>query len=144
MRYEPRAVVEHDYEFARNPGKWELLERNRLVFMLTLWERRTLLVLMPALLGMEAAMFTVSVAQGWWRAKLAGWAWLVRHRDLIRARRAEVEAARVVPDAGVLSHLTGRFEPGAEAGVSAPGLVQTVSSVYWRVARLLLRVRPAT
>jgi GT2 family glycosyltransferase len=140
VRYVPSAVVEHDYEFARNPSKWELLERNRLVFMLTLWERRTLAVLAPALIGMEVAMFAVSVAQGWWKGKVKGWVWLLRHRSLIRGRRAEVSRAKRVPDAAVLAMFTARFEPGAEAGMSAPGVFQAGSSAYWRVARRLLGV----
>jgi GT2 family glycosyltransferase len=141
VRFEPGAVVDHDYEFARNPGKWELLERNRLFFMFTLWERRTLAVVLPALLGMELAMFAVSVAQGWWRAKLRGWWWLWRHRSLVRTRRAQVAAARRVPDRELLHLLTGRFDPGAESGVSAPAAVQTVSAAYWWLARRALRVR---
>jgi GT2 family glycosyltransferase len=141
VRFEPRAVVDHDYEFARNPGKWELLERNRLFFMLTLWERRTLAVVMPALLGMELAMFAVAVAQGWWRAKVRGWWWLIRHRSLIRTRRVEVAATRRVPDRELLHLLTGRFDPGVEAGVSAPGVVQAVSATYWWLARRLLGAR---
>lgn len=138
VRYEPSAVVDHDYEFARNPGKWELLERNRLFLMLTLWERRTLVVILPALLGMELAMLAVSLRQRWWRAKLRGWWWLLRHRSLIRARRAEIAATRVVPDCDVLPRLTGRFDPGSETGVSAPAVVQSVSAAYWWLARRLL------
>lgn len=141
VRFVPSAVVEHDYEFARNPSKWELLERNRLFFMLTLWERRTLVVLGPALIGMELAMLAVSVAQGWWRAKVRGWIWLLRRRSLIRGRRAEVSRSKRVPDADVLARFTARFEPGAEAGVSAPAVMQAGSSAYWHVARRLLGVR---
>lgn len=141
VRYQPDAVVEHDYDFARNPSKWEQMERNRLVFMFTLWERRTLAVLMPALLGMEMAMFAVSVKQGWWRAKVRGWWWLVRHRALLRDRRAEVDLLRRVPDAEVLTLLTGRFDPGASTGVGAPAFVQSVSTAYWLMARRILGVR---
>ena len=141
VRYVPSAVAEHDYEFARNPSKWELLERNRLLFMLTLWEARTLAVLAPALIGMELAMFAVSVAQGWWRAKVRGWVWLLRHRSLIRARRAEVARTKRVPDAEVLGLFTARFEPGSEAGVSAPAFMQAGSSAYWSLARRVLGVR---
>ena len=79
-RYVPDAVVLHRYEFGRNPSKMYLLERNRLLLLLTLYERRTLLLLTPALLGLELAMVAVALRQGWARQKAAGWWWLLRTR----------------------------------------------------------------
>jgi len=41
----PKADVRHDYEFGRNPGKFALIERNRLQFVLTAYSRRLLVPL---------------------------------------------------------------------------------------------------
>ncbi|MCW2779212.1 MAG: glycosyl transferase family 2, partial [Frankiales bacterium] len=56
----PDAVVVHRYEFSRNPLKMYLLERNRLLLVLTLLERRTLLALLPVLVLVELCMVALS------------------------------------------------------------------------------------
>jgi len=136
--YVPDAVVLHRYEFSRNPLKMYLLERNRLLMLLTLYERRTLLLLGPALLGLELAVLLVALRQGWARQKVRGWWWLLRHGSDVRRRRAEVQAARTVPDRELARLLTAGFDPGADAGVSAPAALTAGSRAYWAVVRRLL------
>ncbi|QNN53674.1 glycosyltransferase family 2 protein [Nocardioides mesophilus] len=131
----PDAVVLHHYEFARNPLKMYLLERNRLMLVATLYERRTLALIAPALLGLELAMLAVALRQGWARQKLRGWVWLLRHRGEVRARRDLVQAHRSVGDAALAVRLTGDFHPGADSGIAAPGWLRAGSRAYWSVVR---------
>src|SRR4051794_689521 len=63
--YVPDAVAVHRYEFSRNSFKLEMIERNRLMFLATLWGRRPLLLLSPALVGLELAMVALAAKQGW-------------------------------------------------------------------------------
>jgi GT2 family glycosyltransferase len=139
VRYVPDAVVLHHYEFSRNDLKMYLLERNRLFLLLTLYERRTLLALLPALLGLELAVLALSVAQGWWRQKVRGWWWLVRNRSTVRSRRQQVQAARRVPDRDLLHLFTARFEPGAESGMRTPPVLDAGSRFYWKIVRQIVR-----
>jgi len=136
--YVPEAVVLHRYEFSRNPFKMYLLERNRLLMLLTLYERRTLVLLAPALLGLEVSMLAVSVKQGWAREKVTGWWWLVRHQREIRRRRTKVQAARTRGDADMAVLLTGDFDPGGETGLAAPFVVRRGSRAYWWLVRQAL------
>lgn len=141
VRYVPEAVALHDYEFTRNPQKMYLLERNRLLALLTLYERATLALLLIPVLGLEMAVFAVALRQGWGRQKARGWWWLLTHTVAIRQRRAEVQHSRRVGDAAVLPLLTDRFAPGEESGFSAPRLATLASAVYWRLARRVLAAR---
>ena len=79
--YLPDAVVRHHYEFSRNELKYYLIERNRLITVLTTYQMRSLIVLAPVLALTEAAMLAAALAGGWVRPKARGWAWLWRHRD---------------------------------------------------------------
>jgi GT2 family glycosyltransferase len=138
VRYCPDAVVAHHYEFSRNPTKNYLLERNRLLNVLTLYPRRTLLVLAPVLLAFELAMLALAARLGWLTEKWAGYRWIAAHRAWLRARRRDVQAARTVPDAVVTDLLTSRLDPGnvdLPPGVAA---VNAVVTAYWRVARRIL------
>jgi GT2 family glycosyltransferase len=132
------AVVLHHYEFSRNSMKMYLLERNRQILVLTLFEKRTLLLIAPALLGLELAMFAVSLRQGWAAAKVRGWWWLLRHRRDVAAARRVTQSARMRSDADLAALLTGDFDPGEEAGFASPMVLRRASRAYWAAVRLAL------
>jgi GT2 family glycosyltransferase len=132
----PDAIAVHRYEFGRNPSKFYLVERNRLMFVLTLWGPRALLLLAPPLLALEAGMTLLALKQGWIRQKAAGWAWLWRHRRQVAARRRVVRSARTVPDRVWMRVLTDTLDTPL---IALPGLVQKplnlAMRVYWRAVR---------
>jgi GT2 family glycosyltransferase len=138
VEYVPDAIVLHHYEFSRNPTKSYLLERNRLVLLLTTYQLRSLLVLAPMLLVTEAAMVGAAVFGGWGGAKLRGWGWIWQHRGWIRARRRELQTTRTVPDRALASQLTGRFAPSNLEAPPGLGVYNMIGEGYWRLARRLL------
>lgn len=133
----PEAVVLHRYEFSRNPEKFYLLERNRLLLVLTVWGRRLLLVAAPLLLALEVATLALSLRDGWTRQKVRAWWWLLRHPDVVRRRRREVQAARVVSDRVLGRVLTGDLDPRVP-GLQVPGPARAACRTYWSLARRLL------
>ncbi|MEA2702621.1 MAG: hypothetical protein QOD63_566, partial [Actinomycetota bacterium] len=142
--YVPDARVVHRYEFSRNAGKWFLLERNRLVLVLTAYEPRTVALLLPALLGVEVGMLAVSLRAGWGREKLRSWAWLFRHRRWVGERRRQLQSERTVPDRVVAPRLEGRF---AAAHVDLPRWARPADGIlagYWWATRRMLTRRPTT
>jgi GT2 family glycosyltransferase len=135
---DPRADVYHDYEYDRNTGKQYLLERNRLVFVLSTYSGRLLLLLGPVLLALELGLAVQAGREGWLRDKVRGWAWCARHAGwLIRQRRA-TQRLRCVPDRDVAAVLTPTLSP---AMISIPAAARTANraiEAYWRVARRAL------
>ncbi len=130
--YVADAVVTHHYEFGRHPSKLYLAERNRLVLLLTVLERRTLVRLAPVLALVELGMLGVATIQGWGGAKLRGWWWLVRHRRWLRTRRGRVQMARTVGDDALLAWFDTRL---ADANVPLPpgvGVLDAVLAPVWR------------
>lgn len=138
VQYVPDAVVVHHYEFSRNQLKSYLVERNRLLTVLTAYQTRTLVVLTPMLLFTEAALFAAAVAGGWGRAKARGWAWIWKHRAWVRARRAQLRGERTVRDRDLAGLLTARFTPSNLEAPPGLGVYNAVSVAYWALARRLL------
>lgn len=138
VEYVPDSVVLHHYDFSRSERKLYLLERNRAILILTTYQRRSLLVLAPALLLTEFLMLGAALLGGWGRAKLDGWRWLWRHRAWLRSRRAVIQNERVVSDAMIFERVTARFNPANVAVPPAVGIFNAVMSGYWRLARKLL------
>jgi GT2 family glycosyltransferase len=135
---DPRADVLHDYDFGRNPRKQYLLERNRLVFVLTAYSARLLALVAPVLLAGEAATLALAVREGWGREKVAGWGWLVRHAGWLRRRRRETQALRRVSDRELARWLSAVIDP-ANFPVPAPVRAgNRLVAAYWSVARRAL------
>jgi GT2 family glycosyltransferase len=135
----PDAIALHRYEFSRNPHKYYLVERNRLMFVYTLWSRRAMLLLAPPLLGLEAAMVLLSVKQGWFKQKVRGWLWLWSNRRDLRQRRELLQRERVVRDRDWMRRLTDRLDTPL---IPLPGLVlkplNFAMRVYWATVRRAL------
>ena len=110
--YVPDAIVVHRYEFSRRAEKYFLLERNRLFMVASCYEARTITLLLPLLLVLEAGFFVLALREGWWRQKLRSWRWLVRNRSRVAARRVEVQRARRVPDRDLVHLFCDDLLPG--------------------------------
>jgi GT2 family glycosyltransferase len=136
---DPGADVLHDYVLERADRRKEYyLERNRLVFVLTAFSARLLLLLAPILLAVEAGLVLIAVRQGWPREKARGWAWLVRHRSWLVRRRREVQTARRVPDRELARFLTPVLDPRMLELPPGAAVLNGVVSAWWRGVRVLL------
>ena len=135
---DPGADVFHDYEYSRNAEKEALLERNRLVFLLSCYSLRLLLLLSPVLLSAEVAMAGLATKEGWLRGKVRGWTWCARNARWLARQRRETQRMRRVPDRELVQLLTPVISP---AMVSVPSLVRAANpllAAYWRVVRRAL------
>jgi GT2 family glycosyltransferase len=135
---DPAADVFHEYEYGRNPRKSYFLERNRLVFVLTAYSARQLILLLPVLLATELGMAGLAAKEGWLRDKAAGWGWLLRHARLVARRRRGTQALRRVRDRELAPHITPTFSPGM---VPVPGPLRAANPIvrgYWSLVRRAL------
>jgi GT2 family glycosyltransferase len=135
----PDAVVKHGYEMHQSPQKMYLVERNRLVAVLTLYDARTLLLLLPAAVVVEIAMLALAARRGWVREKVRGWWWVLRHRDWIRERRRKLTAERAVGDRAVAPVLATRMlDANIELSQKLAPL-DVALAAYWSFVRRVLR-----
>jgi GT2 family glycosyltransferase len=134
----PEADVYHEYEFGRNPGKQYLLERNRLVFVLSSYSPRLLLLLAPVLASTEIAMLLLALKEGWARDKLAGWGWLLRHAGWLRNHRHETQRLRQVRDRDLARFLSPVLSP---AMIPVPAPIRALNPLvagYWNLVKRAL------
>ena len=134
VTYAPAAVAEHTYSFTKNPEKMFLLERNRLMTVLTTYPRPLLLRVLPALVATEPLLLAMAASQGWARPKLRSWGWLVRHATVIAARRRRLQAGSGDWRA-VAALLESRIEQDVTAAPGAMGILNTLFAAYWLVVR---------
>jgi GT2 family glycosyltransferase len=134
----PAADVLHDYDFSRNPGKHYLLERNRLVFVLSSFSPRLLLLLAPVIASAEVGMLALALKEGWARDKLRGWGWLVRNAGWLRRQRRETQRLRRVRDRELARFLSPVLAPGMIPVPSPVRAINPLVARYWEVVKKLL------
>ena len=131
----PEADVYHDYEFGRNPAKHYLLERNRLIFVLTAYPARLLVPVAPVLLAGELALTFLALGQGWIGPKAAGWGWLGRHGRWLFRHRRETMGLKRVPTREMAQFLTPVLDPKMIQLPRALGIANALMSGYWEAMR---------
>lgn len=136
--YVPGAVSLHRYDFSRHPAKYYLVERNRLLNLLTLFEVRTLMLILPPLIAVEVALLVVAVRQGWLRDKMRAYVWLWEHVDWVKRRRNAIQATRTVPDREMARLYTGNLNPTIMPLPRALRCLDTTMSHYWSVTKRLI------
>jgi GT2 family glycosyltransferase len=137
---EPRAVVEHDYEFEASAGhKWRWLERNRLAFLVRTYPPALLALLAPALLATELALLAVSSRGGWGAQKRAANAEVLRWLPRLLRERRRIQRGRTVGAAEFASWLTPDLDSPFIAGPARSGPARLALRGYWAAVRALLR-----
>lgn len=134
----PAARVEHDYEFAKGPGKWYLLERNRWQTVLGTYPGPLLAALAPALLLFELALLPVAAAGGWLPQKLRAQAWVVRSLPALMRRRRRVQRHRQVSALAFARRLDARLDSPFLGAAARIGPLVVLQRVYWRAVLALL------
>jgi GT2 family glycosyltransferase len=129
------ADIYHDYDFEKHGKKRYFMERNRIVFLGTCFSARTLLVLAPLLIATELAMLLLSLRQGWFRDKLAGWVWLVRNARALFRRRRETQRQRLVRDRDLIGLLTSVVDPGMLRVPAVVRILNPLVAGYWVLVR---------
>lgn len=130
------AVITHHYRLGMSPRKFYHLERNRLLTLLKVYEGRTLRRIAPALLLTELATWAFALLKGWpyLRARWQGYRWLWRNRAAIRAKRAEVQRSRSVPDAVILRDALTRLPFDQLTSPKLAGVLERLTTPLYRMA----------
>ena len=136
--YVPQAVVLHRHEFARNPSKYYLMERNRLILVFTSFGASTLVAIAPALMLAEFGLLAVAVLQGWGRQKVAGWWWVLHNFKWIRSRRSQLQHERTVGDRDLAGLWSDRFDTPLKPLPAILRPLDGALAAYWSLARRLI------
>lgn len=136
---EPRAVCDHDYEFAKGSHKWRYLERNRWATIVRTYPARLLLLLTPALIATEVALLAVAVRGGWIREKLRADSEVVRWLPRLLRERRTIQAERRI-DAAAFARacLTPDLDSEYLGAAGRSPVLRSLLRLYWRVVLRLL------
>jgi N-acetylglucosaminyl-diphospho-decaprenol L-rhamnosyltransferase len=138
---EPAAVVDHDYEFAKGPAKWRLLERNRWATMLRCYPGPLLALLAPALVVTEVALLAVAAFGGWLPQKLAAAAETLRALPRLMRERRAIQATRTISSAEFAIWLTPDLDSPFLGRVGRLAALRFALRAYWWLVLRVLESR---
>jgi len=137
---EPSAVVYHQYEFSRSIKKYYFMERNRFLVILQNYHFLTLLLILPALVIMELAVFLFSFKNGWWREKLKiyGYFFYRKHWQMIFENRSKTQALRKLTDRKTVSDFSGLIEHQEVSNILLDKIANPIFNLYWRIVKQII------
>jgi GT2 family glycosyltransferase len=135
---EPRARVDHEYEFAKGPRKWRLLERNRWATLIRAYPSSLLALLAPALLATELALVAISLTGGWGRQKALAWLDVARWLPRLFRERREIQASRRVGAGTFARALTPDLDSSYLGAAGRSRVLRAVLRAYWSLVLALL------
>ena len=102
------ARIVHHYDLKMSSQKFYWLERNRLLTLLLILEKRTLKRLLLSLIITETATWIFALMHGpqYVRARIQGYRWLWRHRTQWKKNRRVIQESRQIPDTALLRRMT--------------------------------------
>lgn len=135
------SIVYHKYEFSRSIQKYFWMERNRFIVLLIHFRRRTLLLILPMLMAMEAGMFLFALRSGWWREKLRVYGWFFRFKNTraALAARRRAQKTRVLPDRALARLMTTEISYQDIANPLLRHIGNPLMRAYWKVVKPLIR-----
>ena len=136
----PKSVVYHKYEFSRSIKKYYFMERNRRLVLLQNYRLATLIVIFPAWLLMDLAMFFYSFIAGWWREELKVCWYLINSGNWgkIWRSRQRVQATRKISDRQLIRRWVSKIEFQEIASPILKYLVNPALNLYWQVVKRLI------
>lgn len=142
----PESLVRHKYQLKMGPSKFFYIERNRWLVMLRVYRWRTLLLLLPGLLAIEAMTWVGAAMLGprHLLAKGRSYASIIGMAATIRRGRGRVQALRGLSDRALLRRLQGplpvdQLVPRSPLARGAMEVANGMLGGYFRLARLLVR-----
>jgi len=136
---EPRAVSDHEYEFAKGPAKWRYLERNRWATILRTYPARLLALVMPALLATELALHVVAGVGGWLGPKLRADLDVIAALPRLYGERRGIQALARIEAAEFARGLSADLDSAFLGRASDSGLLRRLLGAYWRLVLGFLR-----
>jgi hypothetical protein len=132
--YVPSSRILHKWSPTLGYGsrKFYLLEYERVLSVWKNYSRRTLLLLAPLLILVEASVLVYATFKGWLAEKVRSYSDLLRLRGPLTRRRRLIEARRVIDDAAIV----GRFVTEIEHPYVGPAGLILDRLAAWVFARV--------
>lgn len=136
------ARADHAYEFDKGGEKWRYLERNRWATVIRTYPAALLVLVMPALIATDVALWPVALAGGWGRQRLLALADTLQSLPRLLAERRRIQATRAISAGAFAAALSPDLDSTFLGAASKSRTLRSLLRAYWRAVTALLRSNP--
>ncbi|BDQ31809.1 glycosyl transferase [Nitrosopumilus zosterae] len=111
--YVPKSIVYHPIEgtsFKWSPLKFKLMERNRKYCLLTLYDRKTLLKMIPGLFLVDIAVFFFYLKKGLVKMKISADVEILQNFKIINQKYSQNQKIKIISDKEIIQHLKNKVD----------------------------------
>ena len=133
----PKSIVYHKYEFSRSVLMIYYMERNRHLAMLHYYKLPTLILVMPAVLGMDLGMFFYSIAGGWTKKyfQVIKYFLLPKTWACIILKRRKI---RKIKDKDIIKNFEGRVLFQEIENPVLKYIANPIFNLYWQIVKRII------
>lgn len=107
IMYCPTSLVYHKYKFLRSKRSFYYLNRNRILTFLKLYQKKTYVGLLPAILVYEFFVISYAVLNGFVPQLLNAYLYIIKNRKSIKYKRYNTTTYKKISDAELIRSLEG-------------------------------------
>ncbi len=133
----PESIVYHKYQYSRNQRKYYFLEVSRFVSIIKYYELKTLVLILPAMLILEAGILVFSILHGWFNDKIKAYFYIISNFSRLLRKRSLVQKARCMSDRDISMYFKGEIT-FKELNNVCLQLVNPLFNVYWHSVQKIL------
>jgi GT2 family glycosyltransferase len=136
----PESLVYHKYEFGRSIKMLYYMERNRYLSIFHYYEALTLLLVLPALVIMEAGMIIYSIPGRWFKTKIRVSFYFLRPSTWVKIikKRKQINKIRKVKDREVVQFFAGKVLFQEIDNPVLKYIANPVLNLYWVVIKKII------
>lgn len=142
--FEPKSIIYHDYKYIPKESyhplknKLKYYERNRLATIFKNYSIRTLIVLLPAFLTIEAAMIVFSLINGWVKEKILGYVFNIQNMKYLLNERNFVQRNRKLKDREIVEDFKAGLKFEKFEIFPIRFIINPFLTIYWSIAKILI------
>jgi GT2 family glycosyltransferase len=134
----PQSQVEHKYTFTAIDKQYFHLEKNRLWLLLTFYKKRTLLLILPAIVFMELGQWVFALFKGLVMQRARAYGYILARLDKITHDRRSLQATRACSDREFTRPFVGAINTSQLDSPLVKFIASPVLNLYWHIARKLI------
>mgnify|MGYP001558558829 CR=1 FL=1 len=134
----PKSIIYHKYKFGQNYNTYYYLEKNRLRILLEYYKWPTLLLILPFFIGYELGILLFALKNGFFKAKIKSWWWVIKNFSLIMKKRQAIQKLRTVSDLEFTKILRGDIEFVEINNPLLQYIANPLGQIYWTIIRNLI------
>ena len=133
----PKSILYHKHEFGRNDLGFYHMERNRYIFILSFYNLKTILLILPVLTIMDVGILFYSIIHGWFKTKIKVYKYFLNFDNWqkIKQTRAKLKNIKTTNNKQLTKNLSSKILFQEINNPILKYIVNPFLDFYWKIIK---------